>query len=46
MVVFLMYNVMINEVGCDFGESPCNHPETADTEVAVTGEIHLLCLSQ
>ena len=29
-----------------FGESPCSQGDAADTEVAVTGEIHLLCLSQ
>ena len=41
-------HVLISEVdvrGNGFGESPCSQTDTADTEIAVTGVIHLLCLS-
>ena len=42
---FLMYNVMMNKIGYEGGValgSFRSQADTADTEVAVTGEIHLL----
>ena len=32
-------------MGSGFAENPCSQPDAVDTDVVVTGEIQLLCLS-
>ena len=44
MIVFLMYNGMINELDVK-GKLLWGKLLQSDTELAVTAEIHLLCLS-
>ena len=47
MTVFLMYNVLVNVVGCEGGValgSPCSQMDAEQTAVAVTSKIYLLCL--
>ena len=47
IIIFLMYNVLVNDFGHEGGVGGSRHsqPDATKTEVAVTGEIHLLRLS-